>query len=68
MFTMCQIGINGTFRTECLPNNNAKLHCTEIRRKGKKKKKKKKTKVHIRLKAGVLMAKEKGWSESGQVS
>lgn len=62
MFTMCQIGINGTFRTECLPNNNAKLHCTEIRRK------KKNTNVHIRLKAGVLMAKEKGWSESGQVS
>lgn len=39
MFTMCQIGINGTFRTECLPNNNAKLHCTVIRRKGEKKKK-----------------------------
>lgn len=49
-------------------------NCTEIRRKrggGRKRNKrgkKRKKNIHIRLKAGVLMAKEKGWSESSQVS
>lgn len=68
MFTLCQICINGTFRTECLPNNNAKLHGNQVVRGREKKKKNKDKEVHIHLKAGVLMAKEKGWSESGQVS
>lgn len=70
---MCQICINGTFRTECLPNKNAKLYWNQEKRgRGKKKKQEgggeRKKEIHIRLKEGVLMAKEKGWSESGQVS
>lgn len=36
---MCQICINGTFRTECLPNKNAKLYWNqEEKGRGKKKK------------------------------
>lgn len=41
MFTMCQICINGTFRTECPPNKNAKLHKSGGKGRGKKKKQKK---------------------------
>lgn len=55
MFTLCQICINGTFRTECLPNNNAKLHGNQVVR-GREKKKKTKTK-----KSTFISKQESSW-------